>query len=173
MTRKTILYIFLIAAGGTLVGCATSPSHDAPANRPDPAAAVTAIRKAGVQFESSVQIHPLVDPAVDGLLRQARQLEAQSQPVQALAELHKALTISPKAPELLQYQAELLIETGAWKQAESLAQQSYDLGPKVGGLCARNLETLVWTRFALGDEAGVAQAQQQLAGCRVPARSRY
>ncbi|MGA9335694.1 MAG: tetratricopeptide repeat protein, partial [Rudaea sp.] len=158
---------------GLLVGCSSSPSHRGSAGRPDRSAAVTAIRKAGTQFESSVQVHPLIDPAVEGLLHQARELEAQGQPAQALANVRKALTITPKAPELLQYEAELLIETGDWKQAESRAQQSYQLGPKVGGLCARSLETLVWTRFALRDDAGVKQAQQQLAGCRVPDRHRY
>ena len=173
MTRKMLLYVCTFASLALLAGCSTSPAHHASVSQPDPAAAVTAIRKAGTQFESSVEIHPLRDPAVDGLLRQARQLEAQSKPAQALVNLRKALAITPKAPELLQYEAELLIETGAWKQAGSSAQQSYDLGPKVGGLCARNLETLAWTRSALGDDAGVAQARQQLVGCRVPDRHRY
>lgn len=173
MTRNILVYVCTYALVEMLAGCSSSPTHHAPVNQPDPAAAVTAIRKAGTQFESSVEIHPLADPAVDGLLRQARQLEAQSQPAQALVDLRKALTITPKAPELLQYEAELLIETGNWQQAESLAQQSYDVGPKVGGLCARNLETLAWTRTALGDDAGVAKARQQLVGCRVPDRARY
>ncbi|MEO8803967.1 MAG: tetratricopeptide repeat protein [Rudaea sp.] len=173
MIRNILLYVCTFALVELLAGCSSSPIHNTPVNRPNSSAAVIAIRKAGTQFESSVEVHPLADPAVDGLLRQARQFEAQNQPAQALADVRKALTITPKAPELLQYEAELLIETGAWKQAESLAQQSYDFGPKVGGLCARNLETLAWTRIALGDNAGAALARQQLAGCRVPDRARY
>lgn len=173
MTRKILPYVCIFAFFGFVAGCSSVPPPRSHANLPDPVAAVTAIRNAGTQFESSVQIHPLVDPAVDGLLHNARNLEAQSQPAKALADVRKALTIAPKAPDLLQYAAELLIETGDWKQADALAQQAHDLGPKTGGLCARSLETLAWTRTALGDHAGVAAARQQLAGCRVPDRNRY
>ena len=82
--------------------------------------------------------------------------------------MRKALVIAPSAPDILQYQAELLIETGDWKQAAASAQKSWELGPKVGSLCARNLEALAQARTTLGDSAGSAQARQQLTGCRVP-----
>ena len=173
MIRNTLLYLCAFSAIALVAGCSSVPSQSEPSNHPDPVAALTAIRNAGTQFESSVQVHPLVDPAVDGLLHKARELEAQKQPAQALTDVRKALIITPKAPDLLQYAAELLIETGDWKQADALAQQSRDLGPKTGSLCARNLETLAWTRTALGDDAGVAAARQQLAGCRVPDRNRF
>jgi tetratricopeptide (TPR) repeat protein len=155
-------------------GCwrSTAPTK-ADAVEHDTVATVAAIRAAGAKFDSSVEVHPLRDPAVDGLLHQAQDLEDRSQPAQALASLRKALVIAPKAPDLLQYEAELLIETGDWKQAAAVAQQSWDSGPKVGGLCARNLETLAHARNVLGDAAGAAQARQQLIGCRVPAPARF
>ncbi len=175
MNRSIFLSSATLVLIVAIAGCsqpAVAPVKVDSAER-DPAAAVVAIRAAGAKFDSSVEVHPLRDPAVDGLLQQAHELEAQRQPAQALASLRHALVIAPKAPDLLQYEAELLIETGDWKQAAAVAQQSFDLGPKVGALCARNLETIAHSRTALGDAAGAAQARQQLIGCRVPAPARY
>jgi tetratricopeptide (TPR) repeat protein len=166
--------IFLYFAIFTAMLASSACSQPAPpakaASRPDrdPQAAVASIRAAGAQFDSSVEVRPLRDPAVDGLLKQAHEAEAQWQPAQALASVRKALTIAPNAPDILQYQAELLVETGDWQQAAVSAQKSWDLGPKVGSLCARNLEALAQARTTLGDAAGAAQARQQLSGCRVP-----
>jgi len=139
----------------------------------DPQTTVANIRAAGAQFDSSVEVHPLRDPAVEGLLKQAHEAEAQSQPAQALAAVRKALAIAPNSPDILQYEAELLIETGAWREGAASAQKSYELGPKVGSLCARNIETLVEARSSLGDSAGAEAARQQASGCRVPAPARY
>lgn len=139
----------------------------------DPSAAVNAIRAAGAKLESAVEVKPLRDPAVDGLLKQARDLEAQSQPAQALESVRKAQKIAGSAPDIIQYEAELLIETRDWKQAAVSAQKSYDLGPKVGALCARNQQTLVEVRGVLGDAPGVEQARLQVAACNVPAPARY
>jgi len=174
MKRSSVVYFASLLTLSILAGCAAQPSAPAKSNvRPDATSTVAAIRAAGQQFESSVEVHALRDPAIDGLLQQAHQQEAQQHPGQALDSVRKALTIAPNAPDLLQLQAELAIETGDWQQATTLAQKSYDLGPKVGGLCARNLETLARSRAATGDDAGAATARQQLAGCRVPAPNRF
>jgi Tfp pilus assembly protein PilF len=173
MKQNSLVYFFATLALAVLSGC-TQPSAPAKSSvRPDATSTVAAIRAAGQQFDSSVEVHPLRDPAVDGLLQQAHQQEAQQQPAQALDSVRKALAIAPNAPDLLQLQAELAIETGDWKQATTLAQKSYDLGPKVGGLCARNLETLARSRAATGDDAGAATARQQLVSCKVPAPNRF
>jgi Tfp pilus assembly protein PilF len=173
MKQNEFVYIAAVLTMVLLAGC-TQPGAAAKSGvRPDAVSAVAAIRAAGQQFDSSVEVHPLRDPAVDGLLQQAHQQEAQQQPDQALVSVRKALTIAPNAPDLLQLQAELAIETGDWKQATVSAQKSYDLGPKVGALCARNLETLARSRAATGDESGAATARQQLAGCKVPAPNRF
>lgn len=173
MKQNSFVYFSSMLALTLLAGC-TQPSAPAKTSvRPDAASAVAAIRAAGQQFDSSVEVHPLRDPAVDGLLQQAHQQEAQQEPAQALDSVRKALTIAPNAPDLLQLQAELAIEAGDWKQATTLAQKSYDLGPKVGGLCARNLETLARSRAATGDDAGATAARQQLASCKVPAPNRF
>ncbi|MGH8122575.1 MAG: tetratricopeptide repeat protein [Rudaea sp.] len=164
--------ISLTIGGCLLLGaCSQPPVVQKPVA--DPTAAVTAIRAAGAKLESSVEVKPLRDPAVDGLLKQAHDLEARGQPAAALDAVRKAEKIAGPAPDIIQYEAELLIETRDWKQAATAAQKSWDLGPKVGALCARNQQTLVETRKAQGDDAGAQQAHQQVAACNVPAPPRY
>jgi tetratricopeptide (TPR) repeat protein len=168
--------VSLFIGASLLLGACTQPAPPAKiAQKPDrePNAAVTAIRAAGAKLESAVEVKPLRDPAVDGLLKQAHDLEAQGQPAQALDAVRKAEKIAANAPDIIQYEAELLIEIGDWKGAAAGAQKSYDLGPKVGALCARNQQTLVETRSQLGDTAGATQARQQVAACNVPAPARY
>lgn len=120
-----------------------------------------------------MQVHGLRDPAVDGFLDAAHAQEAQGRFTAAQADVDKALKIAPHAPDILQYAAELAIETGQWKRAGELAQQSYDLGAKVGGLCARNLETLARSLTVQGDAAGAAQARAKIAACGVPPVARF
>ena len=140
---------------------------------PDTAGAVAAIRALGAHYESSVQVHGVRDPAVDGFLDAAHAQEAKGQFQAAQAEVDKALNIAPRAPDILQYAAELAIETGDWKRAGELATRSYDLGPKVGGLCARNLETQARALTVQGDEAGAAQTRAKIEACRVPPVTRF
>ena len=169
-------FVYFAATTAVLLAACSQPSPPARmAQKPDrdPQASVAGIRAAGTQFDSSVEVRPLRDPAVDGLLKQARDVEAQQQPAQALALVRKALAIAPNSPDILQYEAELLIETGDWRQGAASAQKSWELGPKIGSLCARNLQTLVEARSSLGDTAGAEAARQQAAGCRVPAPSRF
>ncbi len=87
MIRPAICACLLLAA------CTQPPAKVAPPAR-DPVAAVTAIRAAGAKLESSVEVKPLRDPAVDGLLKQAHDLEAQSQPAAALEAVRKAEKIA-------------------------------------------------------------------------------
>lgn len=169
-TTRTLRHGLVLFAGSLpLAACAL---FGAGKHRPDPAeavATVTAIRTAGARFDSSVQVQPLGDPAVDDLLRDVRRLESLGKPEQALSDLRRALTVTPDAPDLLQYEAELLIETGAWAQAATAARESYDLGPKVGALCARNLETLARVNAALGSDV----SHPPVASCRVPPVPRF
>lgn len=162
----------VIAAAIVITAC-SQPSPSPSGVRPDAASSIAAIRDAGNKFDTSVEVHALRDPAVDGLVQQAHQYESQQQIAQALQALAGALKITPNAPDLLQYQAELLIESGDWKQAATIAQKSFDVGPKVGALCARNSQTLIEARRVLNDAAGEAAARQQMVGCRVPAPARY
>ena len=180
MMRSFFVYTG-IAALGMLLGACSQPSAPAKtATRPErqapdanSLAIVAGIRAAGARFDSSVEVKPLRNPAVDGLLGQAHDLEARQQIVPAIAAVNKALAIAPTAPDILQYEAELRILIHDWKQAGILAQRSWDLGPKIGALCARNVQTLIEVHAAQGDAAGAARYRQQLSGCKVPAPARY
>lgn len=180
MKNSRIACLFLALPLAALVACAPPAPPVKPA-QPNPQvqadantiAIIASIRAAGAQFESSVEVKPLRDPAVEGLLKQAHDLEGQQQIPQALDAVARALKIAPNAPDILQYEAELQILAHDWKQAGALAQKSWELGPKVGALCARNMQTLVHVRESQGDSAGAAQAKQQVSGCRVPAPARY
>ncbi|HZP65225.1 MAG TPA: tetratricopeptide repeat protein [Rudaea sp.] len=168
-------FVYIVMFGAALAACSQPSPPAKTASRPerDPQAAVASIRAAAAQFDSSVEVHPLRDAAVEGLLKQAQDAEAQRQPDQALASVRKALAIAPQSPDLVQYEAELLVESGDWKGAAAAAQKSYDMGPKVGSLCARNVETLIEARTTLGDTAGATKIREEASGCRVPPPARY
>ncbi|HXD84169.1 MAG TPA: tetratricopeptide repeat protein [Rudaea sp.] len=163
--------ILVAAAGCGMLAACSHPPVKPPA--PDNVGAVAAIRALGAHYESSVQVHGVRDPAVDGFLDAAHKQEAKGQIAAAQADVDKALKIAPRAPDILQYAAELAVETGDWKRAGELAKQSYDLGPKVGGLCARNLETQARALTVQGDEAAAAQARAKIEACRVPPVTRF
>ena len=173
ISSNKYVYIVAISAAIFLSACSQPPAPPVAVVKPDASSALTNIRAAGNKFDSSVEVHPLRDPAVDGLVEQARQLESQQQPVKALETLSRALKIAPNSPDLLQFQAELFVETNDWKQAQASAQQSYDLGPKVGGLCARNVQTMIEVGNALSDPNAAGLAKQKMTGCRVPAPNRF
>ncbi len=133
------------------------PDHDA----------IAAIRAAGAQFDSAVEVQPLRDPALDGFLKQAHELEAEAKYAQALVLAKQANAIANGAPDVLQFLAELEFESEHYNEAAILAQQSFESGPKVGSLCARNWQTLLEIKRLLNDAPGMDQAKQQLSGCRV------
>ena len=172
-TSVKFVYFVAIAASAILTACSQPPAPPTAVVKPNTSTAISNIRTAGNQFDSSVEVHPLRDPAVDGLLDQSRKLEAQQQPAQALDPVARALKIAPNSPDILQYQAELFVETGDWKRAVDSAQKSYDLGPKVGALCARNLQTLIEAGNVAGDANAVAAAKEKLSSCRVPVPNRF
>ncbi|HJT99317.1 MAG TPA: tetratricopeptide repeat protein [Rhodanobacteraceae bacterium] len=128
---------------------------------------VGAIRAAGMGMDSSVQVQPLRDPAIEGYLNQAHAAETAKNFDAAAAATANALKLAPDAPDLLQYQAEVEVLRGHWKEAEDLAIKSWTLGPKVGSLCARNWQTVVEARIAMKDAATEAQAKQRIKECRV------
>lgn len=162
----------ILAACSSPAPPAKGATKPAPPENPSAAAALARIRAPDAQFDSIVEVKPLRDPAVDGLLKQAHAAEGQGNIADAMATSARALAIAKDAPDILQYQAELFIEQGDWKRAADIAQKARERGPKTGSLCARTLRTIVETQYALGDTAGMQQAQQQMSGCKVPAPAR-
>lgn len=170
--KNRIFLSVALACALQLAACSHVPSHP-PVPPPDTAGAVAAIRALGAHYETSVQINAVRDPAVDGFVAAAHAHEAQAHFREALAEVDKALTIAPRAPDILQFAAELSIEAGDWQQAGELAQRSYDAGAKVGGLCARNLETIARVRTVSGDALAADAARAKIPECRIPPVTRY
>ncbi len=173
---KFFRFAMLAMVCAALLCACTQPAPPAKAAaKPDrdPAAAVAAIRAAGAKLESAVEVKPLRDPAVDGWFNQAHTFELKAQYAQALDAVRHAEKIAGAAPDISQFEAELLVELREWRQAGDVAQRAWDGGPKVGALCARNQQTLVEVRSALGDALGAEQARVQVAACKQAAPARY
>lgn len=163
--RFLVFSLFPIA----LAAC-TEPSAPSPqaVRKASPSTdAVAAIRAAGAGMDSAVQVEPLRNPAVEGLLKKAHEAEAAKDYAGAANATASALALAPDSPDILQYQAEIAALRGDWKNAEQLAIKSYSLGPKLGSLCARNWQTVIEARIVFKDKATQAQAKQRLKECRV------
>lgn len=160
--RAVLPALMLIA----VAGCSQPAPPAKQSVKPD-RNAVAEIRATGAAFESAVEVHPLRDAAIDGLVEQARRDETAGRYDTAVAAVEEARTIAPDAPELLQYLAELEVLRGNWRRAEQLAMESFRLGPKNGGLCARNWQTVIEARIVFEDPATRASAEKNLANCRI------
>lgn len=145
-------------------GSALKPSAQSPAK---PARDILAeIRAIGRATSSAVEVQPLRDPAIEGFFRQAEMLESQHKSSEALLEIERALRLAPEAPELLQYRAELEITLGRYPDAEEHARRSFELGPKVGSLCARNWQTVLELRYLARDMPSVESARVHRDQCK-------
>ena len=167
--------ILLLSAAATLAACAQSGSPASgikPNSAVDTVTALHAIRAAGDGLDSAVQVHPLRDAAINGFLKKAHDAEAARDVASAITATNNALKLAPDAPDILQYLAELQVARGDWTQADALALKSFELGPKLGSLCARNWQTVVEARTATNDAATATQAQLRLKECRVAPRLR-
>ena len=75
------------------------------------------------------------------------------------------MKLSPDAPDILQYRAELEIYLHQLPAAEADARRSYALGSKVGGLCASNWQTVLEIAQVNQDQSAMATAQKARAAC--------
>ncbi|GAB6197450.1 hypothetical protein [Lysobacter xanthus] len=176
MTRALVV----ASLAAVLAGCATTttpPSAPAPAF--DAAAAVASVRAAGAAVATEVDVQPLQDPLVADLRELARSEERAGRLDAAAVALDRALTERADDPALLQERAELALLQRRADAAADLATRAHTLGPKVGPLCRRALETLVQVeriRAASGDAAASARATQHAAArdaCTVKPPPRY
>ncbi len=114
---------------------------------------------------AGVQVYPLRNPGVSELREQAAAAERDGDLEQAAMLLERAMRLAPQDPELMQHMAEVQLARGDYEQALSLASRSYDSGPKVGELCARNWRTISLAREHLGNSAGAVIAEARAAEC--------
>ena len=101
---------------------------------------IAAIRNAGDQEKSVIDVNPLRDPGVTMLEDAAQSDEQTGHYADAAAKLDQAIKLSPDSPDLLQDRAEIAVQLKDYATAEKLAHQSWSIGPKLGPLCRRRNE---------------------------------
>jgi Flp pilus assembly protein TadD len=130
------------------------------------------VRSAG-QLGNELDVQPLRDPQVEDLRAAATAAEARGDWAAVQRVLAQALQLSPNDPDLLQWQAEIALVAHDFARAQQLAQESWERGPKLGGLCRRNWTTLRLAAESRGDATGASSAQQQAAACAVAPPNRF
>lgn len=170
-------YVPVSVAGAVLAiltlasGCSGSTSGGladrASGPRVGSAAAMLAQVRAAGTLGVELDVQPLRDPQVEDLRASASTAEARGDYAGANRALTMALALSPNDPELLQWQAEMALAQRDWTRASQLATQSFERGPKLGGLCRRNWTTVRLAAEARGDAVAAGQAQQRISTCTV------
>jgi hypothetical protein len=161
----------------TLAGCESGgagTAHGAPARARMGAgpALLQEVRAAG-QLGNELDVQPLRDPQVEDLRASASAAEARGDYAGAQGALAQAIRISPQDPDLLQWHAEMSLVKHDWAGAEQFATQSWERGPKLGGLCRRNWTTIRLAAESRGDAVAAGQAQQRTAACAVAPPNRF
>ncbi len=166
MNRSKALPIAGVAMIVLWFAACSQPPLPPPTNsRHSPTAMVEAIRAARSANQSVVQVTPLRDPGVDGYLDQAHADESAGRYREALNKIDAALKLSPGAPDILQFRAEVEILLRDYAAADADARRSFALGPKVGGLCASNWQTVLEIARAKNDDPGAAAARRARDAC--------
>jgi Tfp pilus assembly protein PilF len=99
------------------------------------------------------------------LTDEARRAEHAGDLDQAAVLIERALRIQPRDPELLQHMAEIQLQKEEYEQALNFAVRSYDIGPRVGEICARNWRTISVAKEHLVDASGALEAEQRAGQC--------
>ncbi|NNL94101.1 MAG: tetratricopeptide repeat protein [Xanthomonadales bacterium] len=159
-TRRFMVCLLALALSFLLVSCASrtpAPVEDREVEK--------RVRTPARQDSEGVQVRPLQNPAVIQLTDEARRAEHAGDFDQAAVLLERALRIQPRDPEILQHMAEVQLSKEDYEQALSFAIRSYDIGPRVGEICARNWRTIGVAKEHLDDPAGAREAEQRSGQC--------
>ena len=161
----------LLAAALLHGACATAPQAPPPPTplpAADAARILAAIRRAGADNHSVLQIRPLRPAGVDALAAQARAAVAVGDYATAAQLLDQALAREPDAPDLLQDRAEMALVQGEWAAAGQFAARALRHGPRFGALCARGWQTLAEIAHARGQTDQYTTDRQHVDACRKP-----
>jgi tetratricopeptide (TPR) repeat protein len=123
------------------------------------------VRSPARQDSAGVQVFPLQNPAVVQLTGDARRAEAAGDLEQAAVLLERALRIHPRDPQIMQQMAEVQLQKKDYEQALNFAVRSFDIGPRVGEICARNWRTISVAREYLKDPDGAQEAERRAGQC--------
>ena len=154
-----------------LLGACAANTRPAPVEERDIVSA--RVREPARQQSEGVQVRPLQNPAVQELLSEARDAQQLGEYERAEGVLERALRVSPRDPELLQEMAEVQLEQRNFEQGMNFAIRSFEVGPRVGELCARNWKTIAVAREYLGNGAGSQEADQRAEECMAKPKPRY
>ena len=162
----------LLAAALLLGACATAPqippSPPPPLPAADAARMLAAVRRAGADNHSVLQIHPLRAAGVAALAAQARAAAEVGDYATAAQLFDQALAREPDAPDLLQDRAEMALAQGEWAAAGQFAARALRHGPRFGALCARGWQTLAEIAYAHGQTDQYTIDRQHVDTCRKP-----
>ena len=128
--------------------------------------AVRAIRAAGADDGSALQVNPWRDPAVEGFVAEAAEAEKAQQYDLAFSAIIKARNLVPESPDLLQAEAEIEFLRGNTIEAEKLAYESFKNGPQIGRLCQQNWQTILEARKVFKDTDYLPYAETKLNECK-------
>jgi len=159
---RGLLWLCLLA----LAGCqSTAPAPEREL--------VEEVRSAAEEENGVIDVFPVVDPAAETLIGQARWLEQEGRLDEAVGRVEAALEISPADPGYWQYLAELKLVQADYSAAIRHAVRSFELGPQIGRLCTRNWLTLSRAYQALDHTDQAVQAETRADACIVRERSRF
>ena len=160
-----IVMCVLLAAVTALPGCGGS-GQGTGVRRLSATQMLAQVRAAG-ETGRELDVQPLRDPQVEDLRTAAAAAEQRGDYSAADAALVSALRISTSDPDLTQWRAEIALVRRDWSGAEKLALESFEKGPKLGGLCRRNWTTMQFARESRGDTGNAVIAQQRIGQCAV------
>ena len=154
---KCLIFLVALLTLGACTSQAPAPVEDREVDR--------RVRTPARQDSAGVQVFPLQNPAVVELTENASAAEDQGDFDQAAVLLERALRIQPRDPEILQHMAEVQLQKRDYEQALGFAVRSYDIGPRVGEICARNWRTIAVAREHLDDVNGAREAERRAGQC--------
>lgn len=158
-----------------LGGCAwwSQPPEPAPPPPQPPREWVAEIRAAVASAALTVEVTPLLDPAVADLRHKAQAAELAREFETADTHLLQAIGVREDDPDLWQWRAEIALQQRHWRDAATWAQRSVELGPRIGTLCVRNWLTVAAARTELEDAVSANSARAQVKSCKVPELIRF
>ena len=171
MTRSSLLRITILALAASIAACSTTepPPKQTKVSKRD---WIGEIRTQAAKLDSAVEVEPLDDPGVADLKAKARTSEDAKDYDTASKAIQQAIKLRGEDPALWQWSAELSLMRGAYADAEHQASHAYELGPKVGALCARAWLAIAAARTERGDAQNASSAQAEVAKCQVAAPTR-
>lgn len=153
-----------------VAACASEPPRPVPQPPLEPPRNVLAeIRDRAMQYRGDFQVELVREAEIAEAIERSRQAEMRGDRRGA----EQALIDALDDPEARQRYAELLLARGAAAEAERLARESWNAGPKVGEWCARNWYTIAEAREAQNAPNGARQARERAAECMPPRVNRY